>query len=47
MGQVTIYIDDETEKLMEAAAKSAGMSKSKWVAEVIRARAGQRVAGIR
>jgi len=41
MGQVTIYLDEDTEKLMEAAANSAGISKSKWVAELIRAKASQ------
>ena len=38
MGQVTIYLDADTEKLMEAAANSAGVSKSKWIAELIRAK---------
>jgi hypothetical protein len=41
MGQVTIYLDEDTAKLMEAAANSAGISKSKWVAELIRAKASQ------
>lgn len=36
MGQVTIYIDDETEKKMAAAARAMQMSKSKWVTNVIR-----------
>jgi len=36
MGQVTIYIDDETVKKMTASAKAKNMSKSKWVTEVIR-----------
>ena len=36
MGQVTIYIDDETVKKMIASAKAKNMSKSKWVTEVIR-----------
>ncbi|MSQ60416.1 MAG: CopG family transcriptional regulator [Betaproteobacteria bacterium] len=39
MGQVTIYLDDETEKLMQAAVQSAGISKSKWIADLIRRRA--------
>jgi hypothetical protein len=39
MGQVTIYLDDETEKLVQVAAKSAGVSKSKWIAGLIRERA--------
>jgi len=40
MGQVTIYIDDQTEAEMNAAVKAAGVSKSKWVARVIREKAG-------
>lgn len=37
MGQVTIYLDDEIEAKMEEAAKSAHLSKSKWVARLISA----------
>ncbi len=36
MGQVTIYLEDEIEKKMTDAAKSAHLSKSKWVAGLIR-----------
>lgn len=36
MGQVTIYIDAETEKKMIEAAKQAKISKSKWITEVIK-----------
>ena len=32
MGQVTIYLDDETEKTARAAAESSGVSLSKWIA---------------
>ncbi|MEJ2693964.1 MAG: CopG family transcriptional regulator [Candidatus Thiodiazotropha sp.] len=35
MGQVTIYLEDEIEKKMVAAAKSAHLSKSKWISRVI------------
>lgn len=35
MGQVTIYLDDETEAKMRASAKAMKVSKSKWVANVI------------
>jgi hypothetical protein len=35
MGQVTIYLDDEIEKKMVAAAKSSHLSKSKWISKVI------------
>jgi len=40
VGQVTIYIDDKTEADMNAAVKASGISKSKWVARVIREKAG-------
>lgn len=36
MGQVTIYLDDETERKMVANAKVMKLSKSKWIANVIR-----------
>ena len=35
MGQVTIYLEDEIEEKMVKAAKSAHLSKSKWVAKLI------------
>lgn len=35
MGQVTIYLEEEIEKKMVAAAKSAHLSKSKWISKVI------------
>lgn len=35
MGQVTIYLDDEIERKMNAAVKSAQMSKSKWIAQLV------------
>lgn len=35
MGQVTIYLEKQVEEKMAAAAKSAHLSKSKWVARVI------------
>jgi hypothetical protein len=35
MGQVTIYLEDEIERKMNAAVKSAHISKSKWVAQLI------------
>ena len=38
MGQVTIYLEDEIEKKMSAAAKSEHVSKSKWVARLIEAK---------
>ncbi|WP_089723789.1 CopG family transcriptional regulator [Candidatus Thiosymbion oneisti] len=35
MGQVTIYLEEDTERKMVAAAKSAQLSKSKWIAKLI------------
>lgn len=32
MGQVTIYLDDETEQKMTANARAMNLSKSKWIA---------------
>ncbi|MFV2056067.1 MAG: CopG family transcriptional regulator [Thiohalomonadales bacterium] len=36
MGQVTIYLEDDIEIKMCAAAKSANLSKSKWIAKLIK-----------
>ncbi|HTT38847.1 MAG TPA: CopG family transcriptional regulator [Burkholderiales bacterium] len=36
MGQVTIYLDDETETKARAAAQASGLSLSRWVAERVR-----------
>ena len=36
MSQLTLYLDDETEALMRERAKAAGLSNSRWVAELIR-----------
>ena len=38
MAQLTLYLDRETEMRMRAAAEAAGVSKSKWVATLIRNR---------
>ena len=38
MGQVTIYLEDDIEEKMSAAAKSEHLSKSKWVASLIKAK---------
>jgi len=38
MGQVTIYLDDNTEAKMIAAAKSANLSKSKWISSLIQSK---------
>ncbi len=36
MGQVTIYLDSETEKKMINVVKKSGLSKSKWIADLIK-----------
>jgi hypothetical protein len=36
MGQVTIYLDAETEKKMNAMVQSSGLSKSRWISEIIK-----------
>ena len=36
MGQVTIYLDNETENKLKKAAKSSHLSVSKWVAGIIK-----------
>ncbi|HEY2295406.1 MAG TPA: CopG family transcriptional regulator [Thermoanaerobaculia bacterium] len=38
MGQVTLYLDNETEEKMKEAAKAAGISHSRWVSDLIRAK---------
>ena len=35
MAQITLYLDPETEALVNRCAKAAGLSKSRWVAQVI------------
>ena len=39
MPQVTLYFDDETERLMRERAKATGLSYSKWVALLIQSKA--------
>ena len=41
MSQITLYLDDATQTLVEQAALAQGWSKSRWVAEVIRKYAAQ------
>lgn len=36
MGQVTIYLDDESEKRVKAAAKKAGIPVSRWLANLVK-----------
>ena len=37
MSQITLYLDDATQALVDEAAKANGVSKSRWVADIIRA----------
>jgi hypothetical protein len=39
MSQITLYLDDATQALVEQAAKAHGVSKSRWVADLIRTHA--------
>lgn len=41
MAQITLYLDDATQALVEQAARANGMSKSRWVSEAIRKYADQ------
>ena len=36
MGQITIYLDAETEKRLSRAIKNSGISKSRWIADLIK-----------
>ena len=36
MSQITLYLDDATQALVEQAAQANSLSKSRWVAEIIR-----------
>jgi hypothetical protein len=42
VARVTLYLDPETETKMKAAAKSAGVSQSRWVADLIREKTADR-----
>jgi hypothetical protein len=39
MSQITLYLDGATQALVEQAAKANGVSKSRWVADLIRTHA--------
>jgi len=41
MSQITLYLDNEAELLLRQAAQAAGLSNSKWVAELIKKYARQ------
>lgn len=41
MGQMTIHLDTETERVMKAQAKAAGISPSRWLVGLIREKVGQ------
>ena len=36
MSQITLYLDDATQALVDHAAQANGVSKSRWVADLIR-----------
>lgn len=36
MSQITLYLDDVSEALLQQAAQANGLSKSKWVSKLIR-----------
>ena len=36
MSQITLYLDDATQALVDQAAKAHGLSKSRWVTDIIR-----------
>jgi hypothetical protein len=38
MAQVTVYFDEETAGRMRRAARAAGVSQSRWLAELVRRR---------
>ncbi|HEX7387186.1 MAG TPA: CopG family transcriptional regulator [Castellaniella sp.] len=40
MAQITLYLEESVQTLVEHAAKAQGVSKSRWVAELIRQHAG-------
>lgn len=39
MGQLTIYLDSDTEKTLEKIVRKKGLSKSKWIRQLIREKA--------
>lgn len=39
MGQITIYLDEETERWVKRHVEGSGESASKWIAEAVRKRA--------
>ena len=39
VGQVSLYLDDETEQLVRLRAQAEGLSQSQWAARVLRAAA--------
>lgn len=41
MAQVTLYLDEETDRKMRKAARAAGVSRSRWAAEAIRRKLGE------
>jgi len=42
MGKVTLYLDRKTKERLKAAANAAGISQSRWVADLIREKTAQK-----
>jgi len=40
MPQITLYLDAETQELIERSARASGMSKSRWLTEIIHQHTG-------
>lgn len=40
MPQVTLYLDEETDRKMRTAARAAGVSRSRWASDAIRKKLG-------
>lgn len=44
MGQISLYLDDETEQLLRSRAKAEGLSQSQWVSRELKAAAARTLA---
>lgn len=42
MGQITIYLDTDTEKRLATVVKQGGVSKSRWIADLIKEKVATR-----
>lgn len=41
IAQITLYVDDETDRKVRKAARAAGVSRSRWAVEAIRKKLGE------